>query len=130
MKIAIATDNNMVSAHFGHCPEFTIYDVVGKKVNSKEVVENPGHQPGFLPKFLAGMGVNCIIAGGMGPMAKDLFAENDIVTVTGVSGNIDEVIEEFLKGNIEDSGNLCDHPEGEHEHCDHHGEGEHGNCHH
>ena len=56
MKIAIATDNNMVSAHFGHCPEFTIYDVVGKKVNGKEVVENPGHQPGIFAKVFGRYG--------------------------------------------------------------------------
>ncbi|MCF6096907.1 NifB/NifX family molybdenum-iron cluster-binding protein [Thermovorax subterraneus] len=121
MKIAIATDGNIVSAHFGHCPQYTIYDVDEKqrKVNSKLIIENPGHQPGFLPGYLAKLGVNCIIAGGMGPRAKELFAHNNIATITGVSGRVDDVIQEYLKGNIADSGNLCDHGDGHGGHCSH-----------
>ncbi|MDK2879721.1 MAG: hypothetical protein PWR06_2437 [Thermoanaerobacteraceae bacterium] len=122
MKIAVATEGNMVSAHFGHCPQYTIYDVDEKqnKINSKLLIENPGHQPGFLPGYLATLGVNCIIAGGMGPRAQELFAQNNIETITGVSGRVDDVIQEYLKGNIADGGNLCDHGEGDHgEHCSH-----------
>lgn len=120
MKIAIATDGNFVSAHFGHCPHYTIYDVDENKVNGKKIIENPGHQPGFLPGYLAELGVNCIIAGGMGPRAQELFAENSIKTITGVSGRVDDVIQEYLKGNITDGGNLCNHEEGEHHgHCSH-----------
>lgn len=114
MKIAIATDGNLVSAHFGHCQTYTIYEVdeSKKKVINKEVIENPGHQPGFLPGYLAKLGVNCIIAGGMGPRAQELFAQNNIETITGVSGRVDDVIQEYLNGNIADRGNLCDHGEG------------------
>lgn len=122
MKIAIATDGNLVSAHFGHCQTYTIYEVdeSKKKVINKEVIENPGHQPGFLPGYLAKLGVNCIIAGGMGPRAQELFAQNNIETITGVSGRVDDVIQEYLNGNIADRGNLCDHGEGEHGgHCSH-----------
>lgn len=122
MKIAIATDGNMVSAHFGHCHQYTIYDVDEKqnKINSKLVIENPGHQPGFLPGYLAKLGVNCIIAGGMGPRAQELFAQNNIKTITGVFGRVDDVIREYLKGNIVDRGNLCDHGKGKHGgHCSH-----------
>jgi predicted Fe-Mo cluster-binding NifX family protein len=122
MKIAIATEGNVVSAHFGHCPQYTIYDVDEKqnKINSKLVIENPGHQPGFLPGYLAELGVNCIIAGGMGPRAQELFAQNNIETITGVSGRVDDVIQEYLKGNIAGGGNLCDHGEGAHGgHCSH-----------
>ncbi|MCR4431827.1 MAG: NifB/NifX family molybdenum-iron cluster-binding protein [Tepidanaerobacteraceae bacterium] len=122
MKIAIATEGNVVSAHFGHCPQYTIFDVDEKqnKINSKKIIENPGHQPGFLPGYLAELGVNCIIAGGMGPRAQELFAQNKIETITGVSGRVDDVIQEYLEGNIAGSGNLCDHEEGDHGgHCSH-----------
>ena len=27
MRIAIPTDRGQVSAHFGHCEEFTVYDI-------------------------------------------------------------------------------------------------------
>jgi predicted Fe-Mo cluster-binding NifX family protein len=111
MKIAIPTDNNMVSAHFGHCAQFTIYDIdkAQKKVNSKKVIDNPGHEPGFLPGYLAELGINCIIAGGMGTRAKQLFDQNDIQTITGAEGDVDKVIQDYLEGNIVSKDNYCDH---------------------
>ncbi|NLU10408.1 MAG: dinitrogenase iron-molybdenum cofactor [Tepidanaerobacter acetatoxydans] len=111
MKIAIPTDKGQVSAHFGHCEEFTIYDVdeSEKKVNSKECITNPGHQPGFLPGFLAKQGINCIIAGGMGLKAKQLFDQNNIQTITGAAGIVDEVIQDYLEGNLISKESYCDH---------------------
>lgn len=110
MKIAIPTDRGQVSAHFGHCEEFTIYDVdANNKVNSKEVIENPGHEPGFLPVFLAKQNINCIIAGGMGSRAKQLFDQNNIQTITGASGIVDEVVQGYLAGNLVSNDNFCDH---------------------
>jgi len=73
MRIAISTDGEQVSAHFGRCPAFTILDIDDGRVVGKEVIENPGHQPGFIPQFLHDKGVNCIIAGGMGPRAAEIF---------------------------------------------------------
>jgi len=65
MKIAISTDGDIVSAHFGRCPSFTIVNIEEGKVVNKDVVDNPGHQPGALPKFLHEKGVDSIVAGGM-----------------------------------------------------------------
>lgn len=111
MKIAIPTDRGQVSAHFGHCEEFTVYDVneSQKKVNSKEVIKNPGHEPGFLPVFLAKQHVNCIIAGGMGLKAKQLFDQNNIETITGAAGTVDEVMQEYLSGNLVSKEKYCEH---------------------
>jgi len=52
MRVAISTDGEFVSAHFGRCPSFTIMDLQDGKVVSKEVADNPGHEPGFIPQFL------------------------------------------------------------------------------
>lgn len=73
MRIAVATENGQVAQHFGRCPEYTLLDVESGQIRSKVVIPNPGHQPGFLPPYLAEKGVSCIIAGGMGPSAQDLF---------------------------------------------------------
>ena len=111
MKVVIPTDDNMVSAHFGHCAQFTIYDIdeVQKKVNSKKVIDNPGHEPGFLPRYLADFGINCIIAGGMGSRARQLFDQNNIQTITGATGETDKVIQYYLEGSLENKGSFCDH---------------------
>ena len=57
MKVAISTDGNMVSAHFGRCPSYTIVEIDEKKVVKRDLVQNPGHQPGFIPEFLHEKGV-------------------------------------------------------------------------
>lgn len=107
MKIAISTDADSVSAHFGRCPSFTIVDVEDGKVVKKEVVDNPGHQPGFIPQFLHERGVECIVAGGMGMRATGFFNEFGIKTIVGVSGRVDEVIEKLAKGTLEGGESLC-----------------------
>jgi predicted Fe-Mo cluster-binding NifX family protein len=109
MKIAIAADNGYVSAHFGRCPAYTIVDIQDGRIIKREEILNPGHQPGFLPVYLSQMGVNTIIAGGMGPRAQGLFVEKNIQTIIGVQGKIDEVIEKFLRQELEAGQDLCDH---------------------
>jgi len=107
VKVAISSDGNHVSAHFGRCPFFTIVEIEGEKILGKETVDNPGHQPAFLPQFLSDLGVKCIIAGGMGLRATGLFAEKGIQTLVGISGSIDEVIDKLVKGTLEGGETLC-----------------------
>lgn len=121
MKVAISTDRDYVSAHFGRCPAYTIVEVQEGKVLSKEEIPNPGHQPGFLPEYLSKMGVNCIIAGGMGPRAQTLFAQKNIETVIGVQGPVEEAIEKFINQELEAGQDLCNHRHG-HPSFDHHTE--------
>jgi predicted Fe-Mo cluster-binding NifX family protein len=109
MKIAISTDGGSVSAHFGRCPSYTIAEIVDGKVVGREEIPNPGHEPGFLPGYLAERGVEAIIAGGMGPRAQGLFAEKGIETIIGVAGPVDEALDRYLRGTLERGRDLCDH---------------------
>lgn len=108
MRIAISTDGGFVSPHFGRCPSFTIVDIKDNKLIKKEIISNPGHDPGFLPEFLKEKGVIAIIAGGMGQRATALFAEQGIEMVVGISGSIDETIEKILNGTLEGGESLCE----------------------
>ena len=107
MKIAISTDNGYVSSHFGRCPEFTFVEIEDSKMISGETVVNPGHHPGYLPQFLKDKGINCIIAGGMGMRAQELFKEVDIETMLGIEGKIQDIVKEILDGTIKNKGNIC-----------------------
>ena len=107
MKIAISTEGEVVSAHFGRCPFFTILEIEDSKLISKEVIDNPGHHPGFLPQFLHKNGISAIVAGGMGQRALALFVQAGIEVVVGVSGSIDEVIDKIVKGTLEGGESLC-----------------------
>ncbi len=122
MKIAISTENNQVSSHFGRCPHFTIVDIKEGRLRNKEVIPNPGHQPGFLPKFFSERGVECIIAGGMGTRAKQLFDQFGIETIIGVTGDIDAVIDKIIDGRLEGGESLCDQVREGHTECEHHNE--------
>ena len=131
MKVAISTDGDYVSAHFGRCPSFTMVEIEGEKVVGRELLDNPGHQSAFLPQYLSDKGAACIIAGGMGRRAEALFAEKGIETVVGVSGRLDEVIEKLASGKLEGGESLCRPGAGrgyggEKSECDHpgHGHGE------
>jgi len=107
VRVAISTDGDNVSAHFGRCPEFTIVDFEDGKAAEKEIIKNPGHEPGFIPEFLREKGVNCIIAGGMGRRAEELFNRSGIEIVVGVSGKIDDVVGKIIDGTLEGGESLC-----------------------
>jgi predicted Fe-Mo cluster-binding NifX family protein len=119
MKLAISTEGTAVSTHFGRCPSFTILEIEGDRLISREEIPNPGHQPGFLPRFFHEMGVDCIVAGGMGGRASELFAQYNIKPVLGISGSIDETVDQLLNGSITGGESLCK-GHGSHESgCDH-----------
>ena len=107
MKIAISTDGDVVSPHFGRCPSFTIVEVSDNKIVQKEVLDNPGHHPGFLPEFLQGKGVEYIVAGGMGQRALTLFEEKGIKPILGASGTIEAVLEQLSAGTLKGGESLC-----------------------
>ena len=107
MRIAISTDGELVSPHFGRCPTFTIIDIDGGKVVKRETFDNPGHRPGFIPQFLYEKGVKCIVCGGMGRRASGFFSEYGIQTILGITGRIEEVLEQIEKGVLEGGESLC-----------------------
>ncbi len=107
MKVAIPTEDGKVCEHFGRSPEFTIFTVKHKKITKKEVIENPGHRTGFLPKFFHELGVNIIITGGAGWRAQEFFSQYDIEFIVGISGSVNKVIEDYINGNLSTGKNLC-----------------------
>ena len=107
IKIAVASENEMVTEHFGHCINFNIYEAENNSIVKNESIANPGHKPGFLPNFLNDMGVNVIISGGMGGGAIDIFNEKGIEVIVGASGNAREAAEAYLKGSLKSTGSVC-----------------------
>lgn len=118
MKIAVASKGENIFGHFGHCENFNIYTTKEGKIESAESVANPGHRPGFLPNFLADMGVNVIIAGGMGGGAVEIFNERNVEVVVGADGDARAAVEAYLQGKLKSTGSVCH----EHKHYDECGE--------
>ncbi len=107
MKIAIASEGNMVAGHFGHCEAFILFETEDDKIISSEIVANPGHKPGFLPNYLNDLGTNVIISGGMGGGAIEIFNEKNIEVIVGATGNAQEAAEAYLKGQLQSTGSVC-----------------------
>jgi len=107
MKIVVSSEEKQVSGHFGHCEGFTVYEVEEDKVLNKSFVESPQHRPGFLPVFLKDLGANVIITGGMGETAQQLFKERKIEVVVGANGFCDDLVQQYLKGQLKSTGSVC-----------------------
>ena len=111
MRIAIPLSNDNLSQHFGHCEQFAIIDVDdNKNISETELVTPPAHEPGVLPKWLTGMHVNLIIAGGMGRRARQLFAQNNINVIIGAPANEpQQLVRQYLNDQLQCGQNICEH---------------------
>ncbi len=107
IKIAVASERETVTEHFGHCINFNIYEAVEGRIVKEESIDNPGHKPGFLPNYLNDLGVNVIISGGMGGGAVDIFNEKGIEVIVGAAGDARTAAEDYLKGDLKSTGSVC-----------------------
>jgi predicted Fe-Mo cluster-binding NifX family protein len=111
-RIAVPTTGGRLSEHFGHCDAIEIYEVdpARRAVVSAESVEAPPHEPGALPARLAELGVNVVIAAGMGRRAQELFRSRGIEVVIGAGGSEPrQIVASYLEGTLKSGPNLCDH---------------------
>ncbi|NCC85049.1 MAG: dinitrogenase iron-molybdenum cofactor [Clostridia bacterium] len=113
LKIAVASEHEMVTEHFGHCVNFNLYDTENGKITQHVSIPNPGHRPGFLPNFLHDLGVHVIISGGMGGGAIELFNDKNIEVIVGARGEAHAAAEAYLAGELASTGSVC------HEHMHH-----------
>ncbi len=115
MKVALAVDNNMITEHFGHCEYFVVYEIEDKNVKGSEIIKNPPHERGFLPKFLKENNIDVIITGNMGKMAVNNLKTLNIECYLGVKGQLVDVLNSYLEGTLESNEEICT----QHMHRDH-----------
>lgn len=132
MKIAVTCENDEVFQHFGHTPEFAVFETYGEKILSEKRLSSGDTGHGALAGLLAEDDIEVLICGGIGGGAIIALAEAGIVVVGGAEGNVRKVAEDYLTGKLVPRKNFfCNHHhEGGHD-C--HGGGEHscgGHCHH
>ncbi len=107
IRIAVASNNGMVSEHFGHCEAYMIFDAENNQIVKTESFPSPGHRPGVLPNFLADQGVKVIISGGMGGSAITLFNKRDVEVIVGATGDAKSIVEKYLQGSLQSTGSVC-----------------------
>ncbi len=111
MKFAVPTVDGKLCMHFGHCQKFAIIDVNNaNEILSEEYIDPPAHEPGVLPGWISGLGVNCVIVGGMGQRAQQLFMAKNVKVVTGaMDEDPKEIVKHFLNDSLQTGPNACDH---------------------
>jgi len=109
-KAAVPLADGRLTNHFGHCEQFAVLNVNEGRIEGKELLTPPPHEPGVLPRWLGGLGVSLILAGGMGKRALDLFEEQNIRVITGAPNLApEELIHQYLNGSLTTGANVCDH---------------------
>lgn len=124
MKIAVPTRGNVVDDHFGHCEAYTVFNIgENKKIIGSEILPSPqgcGCKSN-IASVLREKGVSIMLAGNMGNGALNLLNSHGIDIYRGCSGDVRQLTEAFLEGEIGDSGEGCKSHEnhGEEHQCKH-----------
>jgi predicted Fe-Mo cluster-binding NifX family protein len=109
-RIALPTEDGRLSAHFGQSQLFYLYDIQEGKIMGRQEAVPPEHGPEVYPRWLAEMGVTDVITGGIGRKAIDVFLGEKINVFDGAPvKKAEELVEDFLAGELESLGNYCDH---------------------
>ena len=128
MRIAVTYESGEVFQHFGHSEQFKVYEVEDKKVVSSEVIGSNGSGHGALAQLLANRSIDVLICGGIGGGAQAALAQRGIELCAGASGDADEAVAAYLRGELVNTGANCDHHGEGHSCGDHEGGCESGGC--
>jgi predicted Fe-Mo cluster-binding NifX family protein len=114
IKLAVPTTGNVVDDHFGHCDAYTVFTVdPNKKIVNTEILPSPqgcGCKSN-IATILKEIGVSVMLAGNMGGGALNVLKKHGIEVYRGCSGDVRQLAENFLHGQVVDSGESCHHHE-------------------
>ncbi len=111
-RFAMPLANGMVSAHFGHAEKFIFidYDVDNNVAVKTEEKTPPPHEHGVIPNWIAEEKTDVLLTGGIGPAAQQLLEQKGVKVVAGAPhGKPLYVVSKYVKGELEESDNTCDH---------------------
>lgn len=125
MKIAIPVENGQVNQHFGRSREFAILEVENNKVSGQKVVsaETLQHNHEGLADLLHRESVEAVVLGGIGPYALQALEQKGLKVITGASGDIVSIAEQYSRGELVSKNTVCNHHHHEHGHDHQHGHG-------
>lgn len=111
MRFAIPVADGELSTHFGHSQWFALLDADSSGGGCKrEDAQAPPHEPGAIPTWLANLGVEVVIAGGMGERARALLERSGVRVVLGAPIQPPErLVQAYLEGTLKEGANACDH---------------------
>ena len=111
MKIAVPVkESNQIDSHFGHCEFYKIYTVSDQnQVVSEERMESPqgcGCKSNIAEVF-ENEGIKIMLAGGIGDGAVNKLNAHGITVIRNCQGDVTEIVDKYLAGEVTDSGSNC-----------------------
>ena len=103
LMIVVPLSEGHPSRLLGTCDELAIFEVDArsKKVLYESVHKAPPHEPGLLPSRLHQLGVDVVLAGEMGHLARRLLDQAGISVVTNVPPKTPaQLVREYLGGEL------------------------------
>ena len=106
MRIAIPYYMDKIFQHFGHAPQFKIYEVENHQVLMEMVVEVEEKGHGAVAELLRSMDVRVVICGNIGQGAMKALNDAGILFYAGVVGDADEAITALIQGGLKYDPNI------------------------
>ena len=100
MVVAITYEDGNVGAHFGHAKEFQLYELEGNTIVDEAVVGTYGSGHEAMVDFLLDYSTEILICQNIGDSAKQLLQQNYITICSGVTGPVDQALEDLLAGKL------------------------------
>lgn len=122
-KIALPTRGGQIDDHFGHCEFYTLVSVdeAGQIVLTETMPSPQGCGcKSHIAEELQEKGVTVMLAGNMGAGALNKLSACGIQVFRGCHGAVLQVVEAYLRGEIQDSGVSCQHHDEAGHSCGHH----------
>lgn len=125
MRVAIPMIGEQFSPHFGRCEGLFLCEIDPdtRQLTRPRAIRRTATGCESLPQWIQSMGVDMVLAGGIGAGAQQLLNQMGIRYSAGHEGDRPEqVIEHFFKHTGEDLPNACgghEHGDHEHHHCRH-----------
>ena len=112
MLIAVPVAGGRLTPHFGRCEEFALVEVEpeSRTVGEVRLETPPPHAPGTLPQWLVEQGVDLVLAGGMGPAARQMLEAAGVQVILGLApAEPAELARAWLADELALGDNACDH---------------------
>ena len=111
-RIAVTYENGEIFQHFGHTEQFKVYEVEDGNIIKSEIIGSDGNGHGALAGLLDDKGIDVLICGGIGGGAQAALQDHGIELCAGASGDADEAVKAYLRGELVDTGANCGDHEG------------------
>ena len=100
MRIAIPYYMGNIFQHFGHAPQFKVYEIENKQVLMEMVVEVEQQGHAAVAELLQSMDVRVVICGNIGDGAMQALRDAGILFYAGVTGEADAAITALIAGGL------------------------------